>query len=232
MLTNASAFYPAMLDAIRGAKQSVNMECYIFLPDDTGRRFMDAMIERARAGVIVTVTVDAIGSLRFGQGASRGMRQEGCRVELYQRFKWYRLARVNNRTHRELLIVDGVVAFVGGAGVGDQWTTGMHGKQPWRDTMVRVTGPVAASIQGVFAENWVECCGEILSGPKFFRIWKKLASPRRSSSGVPPPTARPTRGSPFRCSSNAQPGASASTRRAFSRTGRYGRPSGRAPGEA
>lgn len=176
VLTNAPAFYPAMLDAIRGAKQSVNMECYIFQPDLTGRQFMDAMIERSRAGVVVTLTVDAVGSLRFGLGAIRRMRQEGCRVALYQRFKWYRLARVNNRTHRELLIVDGAVAFVGGAGVGDQWTIGERGKRPWRDTMARVTGPVVSAIQGVFAENWVECRGEILSGPRYFPDLEKAGN--------------------------------------------------------
>ena len=144
------------------------MECYIFRPDETGRTFMTAMMERARAGVMVTLVVDAVGSFRFGFSAIREMREAGCRVELYQRFKWYRLSRLNNRTHRELLIVDGKVAFVGGAGVGDQWAKGERGKRPWRDTMARVTGPVVSSIQGVFAENWVECCGEILCGPEYF----------------------------------------------------------------
>jgi cardiolipin synthase len=75
---------------------------------------------------------------------------------------------LNNRTHRELLIVDGRVAFLGGAGVGDQWSKGERGKRPWRDTMARATGPVVSSIQGVFAENWTECCGEILCGPAYF----------------------------------------------------------------
>ena len=91
VLTNATQFYPAMLDAIEGAKQSINMECYIFRPDRTGRRFMKALIERARAGVVVTLVVDAVGSFRFGFAAIREMREAGCRVELYQRFKWYRL---------------------------------------------------------------------------------------------------------------------------------------------
>jgi cardiolipin synthase A/B len=168
VLTNASQFYPSMLTAIREAQRSVNMECYIFRPDDTGRAFMTAMMERARAGVMVKLVVDAIGSFRFGMSAIREMREAGCQVELYQRFRWHRLARLNNRTHRELLIVDGAVAFIGGAGVGDQWARGEHGKVPWRDTMARVTGPVVSSIQGVFAENWVETCGEILCGPDYF----------------------------------------------------------------
>ncbi len=167
-LTNAAQFYPAMLDAIRGAERSVNMECYIFREDGIGRQFMDAMKERAGAGVTVTLVVDTIGSLWFGLKGRHELRQAGVRVELYQRFKWYRLARVNNRTHRELLIVDGRVAFVGGAGVGDQWARGLRGKRPWRDTMARVTGPVVAAVQGVFVENWVECCGEILTGEEYF----------------------------------------------------------------
>ena len=109
------------------------------------------------------------------------MREAGCRVELYQRLKWYRLARLNNRTHRELLIVDGRVAFIGGAGVGDQWAKGQRGKKPWRDTMARATGPVVSSIQGVFAENWVECCGEILCRARLFsRSAEVAATPPRS----------------------------------------------------
>src|SRR5688572_5684354 len=168
VLTNAVEFYPAMLSAIRGARHSINMECYIFRPDEVGRTFMAAMMERARAGVEVKLVVDSIGSFRFGVSAVREMRDAGCKVELYQRLKWDRLSRLNNRTHRELLIVDGAVAFFGGAGVGDQWAKGVRGKMPWRDTMARVTGPVVASIQGVFAENWVECCGEILCGAEYF----------------------------------------------------------------
>jgi cardiolipin synthase A/B len=173
VLTNAVQFYPAMLSAIQGAQRSINMECYIFRPDEIGRTFMNAMMERARAGVEVKLVVDAVGSFGFGFSATRKMREAGCNVQLYQRFKWYRLSRLNNRTHRELLIVDGTVGFIGGAGIGDQWSRGQRGKAPWRDTMARVTGPVVASIQGVFAENWVECCGEILGGPEYFPELKK-----------------------------------------------------------
>src|SRR5215203_5630908 len=83
--------------------------------------------------------------------------------------EWHRLARLNNRTHRELLIVDGKIAFVGGAGIADWWMyqSKRRGK-PWRDTMARVEGPVVAALQGVTAENWLECCGEIITGPEFF----------------------------------------------------------------
>lgn len=168
VLTNANEFYPAMLEAIAGAKRTINLECYIFRADPTGRRFIDALMERAKAGVAVTIVVDAVGSFGFGVRALRDLRTAGCRVERYQRLKWYRLSRLNNRTHRELLIVDGRMAFVGGAGIGDQWAKGERGKKPWRDTMARVTGPAVSSIQGVFTENWIECRGEILCGDEYF----------------------------------------------------------------
>src|SRR6187401_832069 len=106
VLTNGKEFYPAMLEAIRGAQASVNMECYIFNADGVGREFIAAMMERAQTGVTVTLVADAIGSMWLGFGWVRKLRDSGIRVKLYQRMKWYRLARLNNRTHRELLIVD------------------------------------------------------------------------------------------------------------------------------
>jgi cardiolipin synthase len=81
---------------------------------------------------------------------------------------WYRLHRINNRTHRELLVVDGRVGFTGGAGVADWWAKPEGGRPTWRDTMVRFEGPIVAALQGVFAENWLECCGEILTGPRYW----------------------------------------------------------------
>ncbi len=168
--TNGDAFYPAMLEGIRGATRSVNMECYIFQPGRVADRFIEVLSERARAGVNVTIVVDAIGSLFFWGRPVRRLRRAGCRIESYQRLRWYSLARLNNRTHRELLIVDGRIAFVGGAGIADWWEPGPDAskRRGWRDTMVGIEGPVVAALQGVTAENWLECCGEILTGPGYF----------------------------------------------------------------
>ena len=169
IFTDGPAFYPAMLEAIRGAKRSINMECYIFQHGEVANAFIDALSERARNGVNVTIVVDAIGSLSlWGRPVSR-LRAAGCRIASYQAIRWYSVHRLNNRTHRELLVVDGAVAFVGGAGVADWWMTPQkRRRRPWRDTMARVEGPVVAAIQGVTAENWLECCGEILTGPDYF----------------------------------------------------------------
>jgi cardiolipin synthase len=168
VLTNGPQFYPAMLDAIRGATQSINMECYIFQPGRIADQFIAALSERARAGVNVTIVVDAIGSFSLWGRPVRRLRKAGCRIESYQRLQWYSLARLNNRTHRELLIVDGRIAFAGGAGIADWWAYPDRHSRPWRDTMVQIEGPVVAALQGVAAENWLECCGEILTGPEYF----------------------------------------------------------------
>jgi cardiolipin synthase A/B len=170
IFTNGAQFYPAMRDAILAAEMSVNLEAYIFQPGEAADMLVDAMIARARAGVEVRVVLDAIGSSKLRNSAARRLAANGCRVAFYQPVTWYRLHRLNNRTHRELLVVDGRVAFTGGAGVADWWYKPVDGPT-WRDTMARLDGPITAAIQGTFAENWLEACGEILTGP---RHWPTL----------------------------------------------------------
>jgi cardiolipin synthase A/B len=184
IFANGAQFYPAMREAIMSARLSVNLEAYILEPGKAADLLIDAMVERARAGVEVRVVLDAIGSARMRGEPMRRLQEGGCRVHFYQPVTWYRLHRINNRTHRELLVVDGHVAFTGGAGVADWWweptavsllsrLTGTlvwrppeRIRAPWRDTMARIEGPVVTALQGVFAENWLECCGEILTSPR------------------------------------------------------------------
>jgi len=173
VLTNGTQFYPAMLSAIREAHHCINVEAYIFEPGQVADQIVAALADKARSGVEVRIVLDAIGSsgMLFSAAAST-LSEAGCRLHYYQRLTWYRLHRANNRTHRELLIVDGRVAFVGGAGVADWWSdSAASGEPAWRYTMVRIEGPIVASLQGVFAENWLECCGEILTSP---RHWPAL----------------------------------------------------------
>jgi cardiolipin synthase A/B len=170
ILTNGAQFYPAMRDAIEAAQMSINLEAYILQPGEAADTLADAMIERARAGVDVRVVLDSIGSSRLRNTVARRLAAEGCKVTFYQPMTWYRLHRLNNRTHRELLVIDGSVAFTGGAGIADWWYKPTRGRT-WRDTMARVEGPIVAALQGTFAENWLEGCGEILTGP---RHWPEL----------------------------------------------------------
>ena len=169
VLTNGERFYPAMLEAIRGARETVNLEAYIFKQGEVADRMIEALAERAKGGVRVTIVMDAIGSFGAYRATRARLEASGCRVAAYQRFTWYRLARLNNRTHRELLIVDGEIAFVGGAGIADWWANAEGGRPRWRDMMARIEGPVVSDVQGVFAENWLECCGEILVGPDTYK---------------------------------------------------------------
>jgi cardiolipin synthase len=140
VLTNGAAFYEAELAAIRAAKRSVNLEAYIFRRGEIGRRFVEALTERARAGVRVNVVVDAIGSFTTWDSFFSPLREAGGRVCWYQPIRWYTLKRFNNRTHRELLVVDGEVGFIGGAGIGDNWLTGEKGEPAWRDTRLKIPG--------------------------------------------------------------------------------------------
>jgi cardiolipin synthase A/B len=180
ILTNGAQFYPAMRDAILAAESSVNMEAYIFEKGEAAKMLVEAMVERARAGVEVRLTLDWVGSFMMIFGAPlRQLREAGCNVQFYQGMTWYRFHRLNNRTHRELLVVDGRVAFTGGAGVADQWLRPHRRQAAWRDTMARIEGPIVAELQGVFAENWLECCGEILTSP---RHWPPLHSKGRTEA--------------------------------------------------
>ncbi|HEV8345936.1 MAG TPA: phospholipase D-like domain-containing protein, partial [Vicinamibacterales bacterium] len=176
ILTDGDVFYPTMLEAIRGARETINMECYIFKKGAIGDAFIEALCDRAKAGVRVTLVMDAIGSFGAFRKAAKPLRAAGCRVAAYQRFTWYRLSRLNNRTHRELMVVDGSVAFVGGAGVADWWAKPTRGKPLWRDMMARIEGPVVADIAGVLAENWVECFGEILTGADTYKPRRTVGS--------------------------------------------------------
>jgi cardiolipin synthase len=192
VLTNGDQFYMAQLDAIRQAKRSINLEAYIFQKGQVGDTFIDAMAERASAGVRVNLIIDAIGALRLTKYEMRKLTEAGGEVQWYHPFRWNTWPRINNRTHRELLIIDGSVGFVGGAGWADHWFKGSDGDPRWRDTMVRVEGSAVTGLQSVFAENWLESSGEILTGYEYFPF---KAAPARTTSivvGSAPTTGRST----------------------------------------
>jgi cardiolipin synthase len=168
VLTDGTVFYGSMLEAIRGAERTINLEAFVMNPGVVTDAFTDALGERARAGVRVSIVLDAIGAKKmFGRPLAR-LKEAGCRLYFYQQAHWHRLARINNRTHRELLIIDGRTAFTGGPGIADYWLNTEGGEPPWRDTALRLEGPVVAALQGVFAENWLESSSEILAGDAYY----------------------------------------------------------------
>lgn len=167
-LRNGAEFYPAEIGAIRVAQRSVNLEYYEFSPGEVGTAVLDALVERARAGVEVRVIVDAAGSLGTPSSFFDRLRAAGGQMRWYNPFRVRTWQRINNRTHRKLMTVDGTTGFIGGAGIADRWLTGTPTSPPWRDTVFRLEGDTVAGLVSTFSENWLECSGEILSGPKQF----------------------------------------------------------------
>lgn len=169
-LVNGEQIFPAMLEAIDGARESVNFETYIYWSGSIAERFAHALSARARDGVEVRVLLDWVGSNPMDLTLIDEMEAAGVQVVRFRPVRWYTLTRVNNRTHRKLLIVDGRVGFTGGVGVGDEWLGDARNPGEWRDTHYRITGPVVAMMQGAFAENWVEDTGDILQGARQFPL--------------------------------------------------------------
>jgi cardiolipin synthase A/B len=167
-LPSGERFYAAELAAIAAAKRMVHIECYIFHRGEVTRRFLQALEERAAAGVDVKVLIDAVGSTRLLDSNFDKLRKAHGRAAWYHPLRWYNWPRLNNRTHRELIVIDGAVGFVGGAGFDDQWLS--SSKDPrWRDTMVRVDGEAANGLEATFSQNWLESTGEVLLAPKYFQ---------------------------------------------------------------
>ncbi len=168
VLTNGDVFYAAELEAIRGARKFVHIECYILDEGQTSDHLLQALEERASAGVEVRLVVDAIGSHAFPKKRLERLHRLGGQVAWYHPVRWYTWPRINNRTHREIVVVDGTVAFAGGAGFADQWAFARPKHPQWRDTMLRFEGEAATGLNSTFSENWLEAAGEMLVDPGYF----------------------------------------------------------------
>lgn len=160
-LIDGRAFFPDMLAAIRAAEKTITFESYIWWSGKIGAEFTQALIERAKAGVKVHLLFDALGSSKIDEDSVKAMKAAGIEVEKYNPWNITTLARINNRTHRKIMVVDGRIAYTGGAGIGDEWLE-------WRDTQFRIEGPVVAQVQAAFIENWIEVTGRVLHGPQYF----------------------------------------------------------------
>jgi cardiolipin synthase A/B len=174
VFTNGEQFYEAELAAIRSAKKNVNIEAYIFQQGEIAGRFVEALTERARAGVQVKLVIDGLGSLGTRDGYFDELKKAGGKFAWYHPLRWHTIPHYNNRTHREILVIDGTVGFIGGAGIADHWYKQTKEDQPrWRDTMVRLEGDAVPNLQATFAENWLEAFGELIAGPDYFPIIKR-----------------------------------------------------------
>lgn len=167
-LHNGVEVFPAMLAAVNGATSTISFETYIYWSGEIGQRLAEALSARARAGVTVAVIIDWVGSLKMDQALLASMEGAGVRVQRYRPLHWYNLGRLNNRTHRKLLVVDGRVAFTGGIGIADHWQGNAEDPEHWRDIHFQVEGPVVAQFQAAFNDNWIKVTGEVLNGTTHF----------------------------------------------------------------
>lgn len=168
VLVNGQQIFPSMLEAIRSAKETVNFETYIYWSGEVGERFVSALCERSQTGVKVHVLLDWVGSLKMDEPMVARMREAGITVIRFHKPTWKNWSKMNNRTHRKLLVVDGTVGFTGGVGIADQWQGDARAPEEWRDTHFRVRGPVVAHMQSVFLDNWMRATGEVLHGEAYF----------------------------------------------------------------
>ena len=169
-LFNGDQIFPPMLEAIRSAKTSIDFESYIYWSGPIGRQFADALTERAQHGVPVHVLLDWMGSAKMDTALVEELKRAGVQVYRYHPPNWYEIGRLNNRTHRKLLVVDGLVGFTGGVGIATEWTGRAQDPDHWRDSHFKVEGPVVSQMQAVFLDNWIKVSGEALHGPAYFPV--------------------------------------------------------------
>ncbi len=193
LLNNGDQFYPAMLEAIEGAERSITVQAYIYWAGDIGITFAQALAAAVTRGVKVKLLLDAVGSSSIGDEILKILQDGGCHLAWYNPIRLGRLRRINNRTHRKSLIIDGRIGFTGGAGIADHWTGDAQDAEHWRDLQIRLEGPAVRPLQTGFAQNWLECTGELVTGPDFYPEQKAagplavqtiMSSPETGASSV------------------------------------------------
>jgi cardiolipin synthase len=167
LLVNGDQIFPAYLGAIKDAEETVNMLTYAYWRGDIAIEVAETLCDKASAGAECNVILDAVGAAKMDRKLVKKMREAGVQVCFFRPPKPYAVKRLQHRTHRKLLIVDGKVGFTGGVGIAEEWTGNAEDPDHWRDTHVRVHGPVVRGLQGAFAENWLECTGDVLAGDRY-----------------------------------------------------------------
>jgi len=168
VLVNGDEIFPSMLEGIAGAQKTITFETFIYWSGEIGERIATALSEKARAGVAVHVLLDWVGSQKMDARYLQMLRDAGAEVIQYHKPHWTGLGRMNDRTHRKLLVIDGRIGFTGGVGIAQEWTGHAQDDKHWRDTHFRVMGPAVGHMQAVFMDNWIKATGNVLHGPDYF----------------------------------------------------------------
>jgi cardiolipin synthase len=168
VLVNGDEIFPAMRAAIRSARTSITFANFIYEDGAIADEIADELAERSRAGVKVNVLLDAVGSSHIPKSLVARMKDAGCEFAWYHSLNPFAIKRINHRNHRRVLVVDGRIGFTGGTGVGEAWTGDGRRPEHWRQTDVRVEGPIVRQLQAAFAENWRDATGTLLGGDAYF----------------------------------------------------------------
>ena len=168
ILQDGDGFFPPLLEDIAAAKESIHLETYVWWEGEICEQVANALAKKASEGVEVRLTLDAVGSNKGDKELFEMMEKAGVRVAFFHPFLLQDLGLFNNRTHRKLAVFDGRIGYVFGHGFAQEWTGKGQDEKHWRDTGVRIEGPVVNSIQATFAEHWVEQTAEVLVGERYF----------------------------------------------------------------
>ncbi len=183
------ALYDALFSDIRTAKRSITFSDYYCLPGHVADEVIDALAERARAGVHVLFMGDGFACRQVLEGPAKRLTEAGGTVAIHRELKWTTLHKAQHRNHSRLVVIDGSIAYAGGFGVADHWI-GKDGEPPWRDTSVRFTGPAVSQVQAAFLIDWAEATGNVQAGESFLPA-EELAAERGGHDGAAPSDVAP-----------------------------------------
>ncbi len=179
LLHNGDQIFPAMLSAIRGAKRSINFEAFLFYSGKVATEFEAALSERARSGIKVRILLDGLGSsVALDNHEVDRLKEAGCAFAYYHPTRAWRVDRLNQRTHRRILVVDGRIGFTGGVGFSDSWSGNAQSPKHWRDVQARIEGPVVTTLQAAFFQHWAQQTGEALQAEEDFPVQERKGSIR------------------------------------------------------
>lgn len=175
-LENGGRYFPAMLQSMRAAKRSITFESYVCVDSEPTRNFTQMFVQKAQEGVHVHVLLDAFGCSKYGKANLDAMRDAGVELKLYRPMNLLVPWRFIHRTHRRVLVVDGQVGYMGGAGWAYCWDGHADSVHRWRDTQYELRGPVVTQLQDHFNDNWEEVAGKRLVGPDYYTSVKSSGS--------------------------------------------------------
>jgi len=176
LLLNGDQIFPAMLQAIRSARKSITYAQYLYEDGAIAYEIAEAFAERCRAGVEVKILLDSLGSGNIPKDIPDLWKKSGCQLEWFERIKVFQfitpweLLNYNHRSHRRILVIDGKIGFTGGHGVSEAWTGNGRTSERWRQTDVRVEGPIVQQLQAAFVDSWRRTTGNVLGDDSYFPV--------------------------------------------------------------